>query len=137
MNSRPLKQKRMGTEGFLTISWDELSTGSRHGEKYVSDYPDMPETGEAEKHTGTISAYMYMDPYTPIYDPDTNKVKDEVIDSYERFIEKYPASNVREIIKGYYDILKADNQGDGKITGIPEKSLGQRVKRELKYFCVN
>lgn len=103
-------KKRMGTEGFLTISWDELSDRIAAWEKYVSDYPDMPETGEAEKtYRNYLGIYVYGSPYTPIYDPDTNKVKDEVIDSYERFIEKYPASNVREIIKGYYDILKADN----------------------------
>lgn len=103
-------------EGFaedaaLIITWDKIGDRIALWDNYINKFPGYPEAKEAKTllNDAYIPAYVVGANNTPAYDFESRMISNQVKQSYEQFMQKYPNSSYYSFIKGYYDILKRNN----------------------------
>lgn len=106
-----IKSMKVTTDGALLVSWDELSDNLIKIEEIVRGNKDFLLNKELfEMYNLYFNLYTNKDltlPNSPIFDGEI--LKEEVKQSYERFITEYPDTKSGEAISEYYDLLKNNN----------------------------
>jgi hypothetical protein len=95
----------------LMISWDEIGERLIDSEKYLNDYPgeSIRKVEISRLYLNYLSAYLYGQNNTPTREYMTNKVFDEVIDSYRNMIENNPQTVSGGIIADYMGLLESND----------------------------
>lgn len=120
-------------DAALMISWDEIAARMINTENYLVRYlQDSPRRAEAgELFLGYFSAYIYGQNNTPTRDYSTNRVFDEVIQSYRNTIANNPGSKAASIISKL--LLRLENNKfilDEELLG----SLGNYINELIKTY---
>ncbi len=90
----------------LNISWDELGSRAIAAETFLLKYPNTLALGDASYlYERYLWMYMLGLNNTPIVDWDTNKVTDEVLNSYHKLIENHKESATADALSNYLEIL--------------------------------
>ena len=109
-------EDRTMSDGGLNISFDELLNRILKTEEFLEKYPNSNRKTEMlYEYDYKINAYINGLPNTPIMDYESNKITEEVVNSYRAAIEKdnYFASIIEEHLK---NIEANDNIIDDDIT---------------------
>lgn len=102
--------KAAAADGAVVISWDELSKRLLKIDEFTKKYAEFSRIEKLEN-----LYYKYMMMYliglnnTPAYDYQTNKYKDDVINSFNNLISSGKGSNSAEIVAKYLEIIKKNN----------------------------
>lgn len=97
-------------DGSLVISMEKLAERILVVESFKMIYPYsdfLPKVSEIYK--SYIYTYFYGDNHDPNFDYNTSIMKNEVIKEFEKSIEKYQYTNFADIIRGFIENLKANN----------------------------
>ena len=90
----------------LTITWNELGNRVLAAESYLSKYPHSLASEEAAfRYEQYLWMYLLGLNNTPIVDWETNKVIDEVLNSYHQFIEDHRDTATADALANYLEIL--------------------------------
>ena len=109
-------EDRTMSDGGINISFDELLNRILKTEEFLEKYPNSNRKTEMlYEYDYKINAYINGLPNTPIMDYESNKITEEVLNSYRAAIEKdnYFASIIEEHLK---NIEANDNIIDDDIT---------------------
>lgn len=102
--NRPYK-----SDGRLTISMDNLAERILFAESFKMIYPYSEFVPKVHYlYDCYIYAYFYGDSHVPSFD-DNLVMKNEVLQEFERSIEKYQYTNFADIIRGFMENLKTNN----------------------------
>lgn len=94
----------------IIISLDDVSKRALDSEKYLKKYPNSI----VRKDIKNLYKY-YMELYikgldnTPIFDFKTNKIREDILDSYKKTISNNKNSIISNILTKYIDIIKNEN----------------------------
>lgn len=90
----------------LTITWNELGNRALAAEFYLSKYPNSLASKKAAfRYERYLWMYLLGLNNTPIVDWETNKVTDEVLNSYHQFIEDHKDTATADALANYLKIL--------------------------------
>jgi len=93
-------------DAALVISWDELGDRVLAAEKFLSEHSGSVAKGEVlYRYTRYLWMYMLGLNNTPTVEWETNKVKEEVLDSYNKFIEEHNDTISAEAVGNYIKLL--------------------------------
>ncbi len=93
-------------DAALVISWDELGERVLATETFLSEHPGSIAEGEASyRYTRYLWMYMLGLNNTPVVEWKTNKVKEEVLDSYNKFTEEHKNTISADVINDYLELL--------------------------------
>lgn len=103
--------KLFSRDAAITISWDELALRLAECEEFFASYPEdnVRRMAAGELYINYLRSYMIGQDNTPTYSYEDNKVKQEVLDSYDKFIADYPDYVTSDLIKSYKEILADSN----------------------------
>jgi hypothetical protein len=96
----------------LAVTWDDLAARIIIWENFINKYPMLKEVKYVKDDIDTyLKLYCGRIPLdnSPVFNYDTQKLNDDVKQSYERFMTNYATSKYTPIIKQYYNILKKNN----------------------------
>lgn len=97
-------------DGSLMISMEKLAERILIVESFKMVYPYSDFLSEInEIYRWYIYAYFYGDNHISNFDYNTSVMKDEVIQEFEKSIEKYQYTNFADIIGGFMESLKLTN----------------------------
>lgn len=101
---------KIAEDGGLLISFDELAVRIIDIESFIDNYEDSIYYDEIENmYHNYLTFYFFGMDNTLTYDDQTSKVKNEVIDSYNKTIKLYPKSYLTTILNSYLPDLKDNN----------------------------
>lgn len=97
-------------DGSLVISMEKLAERILQVESFRFVYPYSNLMEEVNNiYLNYMNVYFYGDSHDPNYDRDSLKIKEEVVQEFERAIEKYSYTNFAHIIRTFMNELKANN----------------------------
>ena len=97
-------------DGSLMIARDKLAERILLVESFKIIYPYsnlLPKVNEIYKWY--VYTYFYGDNHVPNFDENTFVMKEEILEDFEKTIEKYQYTNFADIIKDFIDNLKQNN----------------------------
>lgn len=94
----------------ITISWDELASRIIAVENFIQKYKDSEYFMEMSAlFDEYLHFYKVGATHSRIFDYETNIIKDDVLESYESTIIKYPGSKLAKLTSEYLDKIKAND----------------------------
>ena len=102
-------RKGFSEDAGLMISWEQLRKRISTWDDFLSKYPNFVENHNIESYLEMyIATYLWGMDNSRIYEFETMRLKDEVKESYEKFIIENSNSRYFSLVKGFYEILSND-----------------------------
>ncbi|MBF8983606.1 hypothetical protein IZY60_08650 [Lutibacter sp. B2] len=96
-------------DGGVAIPYEELRQRLVIGDQFLSKYGDSKRVREAAmEYVNYLSFYLYGDNHIPAFDYDTNKLKDEILESYRKIDLNDANSYLSKTFKSYMPLLEKD-----------------------------
>ena len=96
-------------DGYLT-SWDELAQSLIEIENYLGKYPSSVKEFEiTNDYQFYFHAYLYGFDNRPAFSYDTDKIDDELLASYKKFVRDNENSETAMILKQYIQVIEKNN----------------------------
>ena len=107
LSAREQKEK-FAEDGKILIPCDSLAQRIKVWEDFTEKYPSFISLGKVQDlYIQYMEAYLSGTDNTKAFDPSSNKLKDDLKNSFEIYIEANPGRKSTSIVKGYYDLLKS------------------------------
>jgi len=104
------QQNRFAEDGTLLIPVDSLASRILAWENFMTRYPDFISIKLAqEKYTTYLGVFLSGMENSKIFSPETNRLNDSSISSFETFVRDNPGTKSTEVISAYLDLLKSTN----------------------------
>ncbi|NLL06802.1 MAG: DUF4163 domain-containing protein [Clostridiaceae bacterium] len=96
-------------DGYIT-SWDELAQSIISIENYIGKYPNpIKESDMASDYQFYFHAYLFGFNNKPAFSYETNKIDNDLLTSYRKFVEDNKKSETAMILKQYLQIIEKNN----------------------------
>ncbi|MBN2897888.1 MAG: hypothetical protein JXO44_03840 [Clostridia bacterium] len=100
----------LSADGGLTISWEELSFRVLSAEEYLVNYEDSIRYNEVfELYKWYLNALLTGLPDTPIYYRNSNLIRNDVLQSYNKVIIHNADTVTASVLTGYLDVIRSKN----------------------------
>ena len=115
----------LSADGGLTISWEELSFRVLSAEQYLVSYQDSIRYDEIlELYKWYLNALLTGLPDTPIYYRNSNLIRNDVLQSYNKVIIHNVDTVTSGILTGYLDVIRSrNNKVDGEALAYVRETL--------------
>jgi hypothetical protein len=105
-----------GADASLMISWDELAERLARTDRFLAMYPDAVAHDLVRiRYLWYLRWYLRGSDNTSVFVHGSRVLEPRVRQSYERYIVKYGATLSGELIRGYLEVLRANDYRDGDI----------------------
>jgi hypothetical protein len=117
----------------LVVSWDELADRLIESEMFLIDFPEntIRKKNISGLYMSYLNSYLLGQNNTPNRDYSTNRVYEEVLDSYRNIADKYPATQSGSIIKNFLKLLE---ENDYVISDDMFKIINDYLKRPVNIY---
>lgn len=93
-----------------TLSFKQIKDRIMKYEDYIKTYPDtIKEYAVSKEHMHLLHSYLFGYGGMPAFDYTTNKINDELLQSYKEFVSMNSNSETAKIIEGYLEVLERNN----------------------------
>jgi hypothetical protein len=108
ISSTEQKQK-FADDGTILIPADSIGKRIVTWENFMEKYPYFVSIGKVQDlYAQYMEAYLSGTDNSKVFDPTSNKLKDDLRQSFEAYIAQNPGKKSTSIIKGYFDLLKSN-----------------------------
>jgi len=102
------QKEKFADDATILIPIDSLANRIRVWEDFIENYPSFISLGKAQDfYSQYLEAYLSGTDNSKAFDPASNKLKDELKRSFERYIDQNSGKKSAMIVKDYYDLLKS------------------------------
>lgn len=98
------------SDGDYSISWDEIAGNLSTIENYFGKYPSsIKEADMMSEYQFCLHEYLFGFDNKPAFDYKTNKIDEELLDSYRKFVANNKQSETALLLKDYIAIIEKNN----------------------------
>lgn len=115
----------LSADGGLTITWEELAFRVLNTERYLTKHSDSIRYNEIfEMYKWYLNTLLTGLPDTPIYYRNSNLIRNDVLQSYNKTVIHNTDTKTSSILKEYLDIIRSkDNKIDGEALDYVRETL--------------
>jgi len=115
----------LSADGGLTITWEELSFRVLSTERYLVAYEDSIRYNEIlDLYKWYLNTLLTGLPDTPIYYRNSNLIRNDVLQSYNKIIIHNADTRTATILNGYLDVIRSkNNKVDGEALDYVRETL--------------
>ncbi len=115
----------LSADGGLTITWEELAYRVLNAERYLVKHSDSIRYEEIfEMYKWYLNTLLTGLPDTPIYYRNSNLIRNDVLQSYNKTVIHNTDTKTSFILKEYLDIIRSkDNKIDGEALDYVRETL--------------
>lgn len=102
------QKDKFAEDETILIPIDSVAKRIRVWEDFKEKYPSFISLGKAQdNYSQYLEAYLSGTDNSKAFDPESNKLKDNLKVSFEKYISENPDSKSTKVVKDYYDLLKS------------------------------
>jgi hypothetical protein len=103
------QEQKFADDGTILIPADSIGKRIVTWENFMEKYPYFVSIGKVQDlYAQYMEAYLSGTDNSKVFDPTSNKLKDDLRQSFEAYIAQNPGKKSTSIIKGYFDLLKSN-----------------------------
>jgi hypothetical protein len=120
------------SDAHVTITWDDLASRINAFESYIKAYPNSIRRPEAEYMLLVyFQAYIFGLDNSPAFDYDTNKMDEELKESYQNSLQAYSGTQLAEILGEYTKLLSENGYALNEAVGIYQSDTIKGLRETL------
>lgn len=102
------QKEKFADDASILIPIDSLAKRITVWEDFMQKYPSFVSIGKAQDYYSQyLETFLSGTDNSKAFDPKSNKLKEDLKKSFEKYLAEYPGRKSAAVVKEYYDLLKS------------------------------
>lgn len=126
-------EQSFASDAGLIITWDELASRINTYEAFLAKYPGSKYRGEIQRYLLYYTeAYLFGLDNTPVFDFESDEIKEDVQKSYKDSLKAYPNTELSKLLDEHIKLLEAEGFKQTAKTASYRDEIRAALRRKLE-----